>query len=293
MPRALATAILTGLSSLVAQTLPTPLPADLEALAQRVERAHHPGGKTAPVTAFRGSLELELIAADAAQSGRVDLSVAFLQWRRPGSDKVRPLIRYELAQAGEPVVRGRDQNGYWHLFQGVPRDLAGSEFPQDRAACERDTNLARQLLRFLAPGDVLRGLVNPTPTKDEDLRLGRETPTPCTTVEGQLTAFPLLQRGGEDAPVVLKVWITRADGHLFAIEAWPLEQGHKVDTGGELVRLLDLLEQDGLLVPRKMEHFYRLPDGKLKVQWRTLVTQLTLRPELTAADFDRPKPAPK
>lgn len=265
------------------------MPQDLAALAARVDASHHPHGPVAPVTAFKGSLEVHLLAADAERGGQAALLVQFLRWQRPNSTRTRDLIRYEVKQAGDPIVRGRDRNGFWHLFQGEPRDLGGAEFANDLAACERDTNLARQLLQFLDPAAVLRGMTRPSPVVEQPLQLGREPAVTCQRVEGDLAAFPLLQQAGADAPVHVAVYVTKDKGELLALEIWPLVDGNPERTRGELVRLRDLHERDGLLVPRRLEHFFRNDKGELSLQSRAAVTSLSLRPELSAEDFDRPK----
>jgi len=78
--------------------LPTQLPPDLDELSKRVDAAHHPKGPIAPVTAFEGELELQLLAVGDVQGGQVDLAVRYLQWQRP-DDTVRHLIRRSSAAA--------------------------------------------------------------------------------------------------------------------------------------------------------------------------------------------------
>ena len=88
------------------------------------------------------------------------------------------------------------------------------------------------------------------------------------TVEGRLAAFPLLQQGGEDAAVSLKVFVKKADAQLLAIEASPLVDGKPDTTRLERVNLLDLHEVSGLLVPRCIEHLFGGADGRLRPQSR-------------------------
>ncbi len=267
---------------------PPQLP-DLPALAARVDAAHRPNGPVAPVTAFRCKLTLELLDKDAPETVAVELDVQFLQWRRPDSERVRPLIRYKVLEAGSPSERGRDRNGPWHLFQGEAQDLRKAQFADDLAACERHTNLARQLLRFLDPGEVLRSLNQPGAVRAGDFAVERSKRVPCYTVAGELAAFPLLQQGGEDAPVQLEVFVDQATGRLLAIEAIPRRDGVPDPARLEQVMLLDLEERDGLLVPRRIVHRFRKADGKLHPQTRATLTSLELRPELAVEDFDRPK----
>jgi hypothetical protein len=265
------------------------VPSDLVALAARVDAAHRPHGPVPEVTAFRSNLELHLLDTDQKQGGQIDLAVQFLHWRQPGRDRVWPLIRYEVLEAGAPSVRGRDRNGPWHLFQGAAQDLRKAEFADDLAACERHTNLARQLLRCLDPGAVLRSLAAVGPVVEETLRLDRSTRRSCFSVAGDLPAFPLLQQGGDDSPVRLQVFVGKDDGRLVAIEASPLVDGKPDLARLERIHLLDLHERDGLLVPRSIVHLFRKADGQLHPQSRAVLTSLSLRPELRAEDFDRPR----
>lgn len=264
-------------------------PTDLAALAARVDGAHRPNGPVPEVTAFRSNLELHLLDVDQKQGGQVDLAVQFLQWRQPGTDRQRPLIRYDVLEAGSPSVRGRDRNGPWHLFQGEAQDLRKAQFAADLEACERHTNLARQLLRFLDPGAVLRSLSQPSAVTETELHIDRRTRLPCLTVAGDLAAFPLLQQGGDDAPVRLRVFVGKADGRLVAIEACPLVDGEPLLDRLERVRLIDLHERDDLLVPGSIVHLFRKADGQMHPQSRAVLTSLSLRPELRAEDFDRPR----
>jgi hypothetical protein len=262
--------------------------ADLEALAGRVQAAHHPKGPVAPVQAFTGSLELHLVDADAEQRGQVDLDVRFLEWTPPGKTRVRPLLRYQVVQAGKPIVRGRDRYGPWQLIQGEPEDL-NDQLARDLEECDRHTNLARQLLKLLAPGDVLRALQRPSAVASEPLNVERGVRIECETVEGDLPAFPLLQQGGEDAPTHLKVYVAKENGRLIAVDAWPTKDGKLDPTRGERMLLLDLHERDGVLVPRELKHLFRNETGKLRLKTRAVLNNLSLRPKLDVDDFDRTK----
>lgn len=269
------------------QSDPTTVPGGLEGLAARVDAAHRPDGPTPVVTALRGTVELEYVARDAEQRGQIDLDLRYLEWTRSGGTKVVPLMRYEVKQAGAPVVRGRDRNGPWQLVKGEPRDLLAADAAQDLAEYERRQNLVRQLLRFLAPGDVLRTLQQAGPVVRENLELVRGAKIACVTVTGTLPAFPLMRQGGDDAPAQLKVWIDEATNRLVAVDAAPTKDG-KPDVGnGERVALTDLRPRDGLLVPSAVLHLFTNADGKHALQTRAVITTLQLRADLKAEDFDR------
>ncbi len=263
------------------------LPSDLAELATRVEKAHHPEAKPAPVTAFRASFELMLLDTAADQGGQVDLAVQFLVWRR-ADGKVRPLIRYEVKEAGSPIVRGQDREGPWQLDHGKAIDLNGPESTQDLAACRRDTSFARQLLRCLEPGDVLRGLERPEPVREGVLTVQRGKSVPCLIASGDLATFPLLRTADPNGPVHVAVAIERDTGRLLAVDAWPTENGKPVEAAGERVLFTDLHVRDGFLVPRRIEHMFVAADGQLAPHSRINITALELRPELRAEDLDRP-----
>lgn len=264
-----------------------PVAGGLEGLAARVDAAHRPDGPTPAVTALRGTVELHYLARDAEQRGQVDLDLRYLEWTRPGGTKVVPLLRYEVKQAGAPVVRGRDRNGPWQLVKGEPRDLLAADAAQDLAEFERRQNLVRQLLRFLAPGDVLRTLQQAGQITREDLEVARASKVACVTVTGTLPAFPLMRQGGDDAPAQLKVWIDAATNRLLAVDAAPMKDGQPDVANGERVRLTDLRARDGLLTPGEVLHLFTGADGKYALQTRAVITTLQLRPELKAEDFDR------
>jgi len=267
--------------------LPTPLPADLQSLSERVEAAHTPQGQRERVTAVRSDLELHVLDREASQAGQVDVHLRYLEWQRD-DQRLRHLIRYAVRQGGQPVETGRDRSGFWHLFQGKARDLTEAD-AEDRRACERSTNLVRQLLRFLRPGEVLRALTAPSPIQETTLQIGRGSPVACYLVRGGLPAFPLLQQAGEDAPVAVAIYVTKAEHRLLALEVQPLRDGQPDAARAEWVRLADLREQDGFLVPRELLHLQAGADGKLRAVSRAVMTTLSLRPGLKPEDFDRPK----
>lgn len=261
-------------------------PDDLAALTRRIEAAHRPHGPVPPVTSFRCNLQLEVLDRNAEHRAPVDLSVEFMLWRRDDGAKQRPLIRYEIPGAEPPIVRGRDVLGPWQMFQGEPRDLTGSEFAQDLEQCTQHTNLARQLLRFLSPAEVLQALERPSGVSTAELRIDRR-PVECTTVSGDLPAFPLLQNAGEDAPVRLQVFVDPRTDRLIGVDVWPLVAGEPDAARGERILLYELGERNDLLVPLRLDYYFRDPDGKLRLNSRARMPLLDLRPNLLPADFDR------
>jgi hypothetical protein len=286
--RALRTVVATAPLALTAQAPAPDQGPDLATLASRVGTAHRPSGPVDDVTQFRCSLQLHLLDPRAEQKGLVDLSVQFMLWQREGRKKIRPLIRYEFSESEQPIVRGCDENGPWQLVRGEPRDLTGAELVQDLENFTKHTNLARQLIRFLAPDDVLRSLAQPTDvTETEILTNSRQPPVACWTVAGTLDSFPLLQHAGEDSPVHLRVYVDRATARLVAADACPLIGGEPDESRSERILLGDQHERDGVLVPRRLTHLFRDAEGNLRPHSTAALTTLILRPSLTVVDFKR------
>ena len=259
----------------------------VEELATRVAAAHRPDGPTAKVEAFRCALEMHLYDVTQDQGGQADLEVMFRNWRREGSTRVRTLIRYEVKGGEQRNVLGCDRHGPWLLHQGKPVDLDGAEFVEDLARFQENTNLARQLVRFLSPGEVLRSLQQPAPIVKKPLQLGRDLAVPCWAVRGTLDEFPMMQNAGKEAPARLEIYIDAATDRLLAVDVWPLH-GKQVDlTRGERIVLHDLAKDSGLLVPHRLDHLWRDPKGKLRLHSRVQINTLELNPDLTVADFDR------
>ncbi|MCA8949408.1 MAG: hypothetical protein KDE27_07885 [Planctomycetes bacterium] len=277
-----------GTTQVAPTTDPTPsgTPSDLAALAARVDAAHRPNGPVPAVTAFRAALSIEPLAIEQEQSGQVDLQVNYLRWVRQ-DERIRHLIRYEVKGAGREIVQGRDRNGFWQLFQGKAQDIPKSDV-ESREGAERNTMLARQLLRFLDPAAVVRSLQRPGAVATEPFQVGRQAPIECDTVEGTLAGFPLLRLAGADDPVRLKLWVGKADGRLLAVLVRPERDGKPVDREAELIRFADYREQNGVLIPKQLVSSFEDADGQMRPQSRVFLTELDLRPEFTVDDFDRP-----
>lgn len=268
---------------------PPPAPADLAELASRVETAHRLQGSVAPVLALRAHFEVHLLDPKAPEKGQADLGVQLLEWERPDGKKPLTLIRYEVGEGGTRVVRGRDGEGPWQLVQGVPRDLTGADFVEDLATFQRHTNLAKQLVRFLSPADVLRSLQQPSAVTAEDLTIERGTNVACVTVAGNLASFPLVHDARDDGPVHTRFFVDRKSGHLVALDVWRLYEGKPDPRSGERILLLDLRPRDGMLVPHRLRHLFRDADGRLRPNSEAVMMKLELRPKLVAADFERTK----
>lgn len=286
-----ATLLLPALLALLAQD---PKPAtDLQRLSERVDAVHYPDGRPKRMESFRADLSIEEAAADASQRGQAELRSVFREWQPEGAKVARPLIRYSVVDAGQPIERGCDRDGYWELFQGEARDLTARDLAESLKAAQRDTKLARQLLRFMDPGAVLRTLESPGAVTEEVLQVGRTEPVPCLVASGRIGSFPLLEQEGEAVAVAARVFVHRDTGRVVAVEARPLDAEGKADTArGEFLRLEDHERQGPALLPRMLVHYRLDANGKRVLQRKVRLVQISLGAELRVEDFDRPRRKP-
>ncbi|MGE3175432.1 MAG: hypothetical protein AB7O97_22600 [Planctomycetota bacterium] len=261
---------------------------DLEELARRIDAAHRTA-EAAPVTAFAADLRIQEISREADQHrAQFELSVKFLEWQNPDTGRPWPLIRYRQADGSRDVEQGRDRQDYWSRTDGRVQDMRAREFETDLAHCRRNLKLARQMIRFVDPAAVLRGLRDPEPVLADELQQGRTTPVPVWRVRGRLDAFPLRQYSGDDLPVRATVFVERDSNRLVGLEVLPIGAADEpAPAAGEFLRFLDHRLIRGRLVPMRIVHSAVEPDGRRLAQMTIEITTLDLDAQLTATDFDR------
>lgn len=257
-----------------------------EALIQRVAKAHRPKGPTKAITAFRCDLVLHVLDKRLQEGGQVELGVQYLEYEMPLLKSTRSLLRYEQRDAETPIVRGEDKFGPWHLSQGKPVDLTGAEAREDLKAFRQHQNLARQLVRFLSPEQVLRSLSNTGPVGEHKLRLTRTKSIETLTIQGDIKKFPIMQMGGGEVPARMTVYIDKASARLVAIDVAPLKDGVVQTQLGERCWLKDLQARNDLLIPLRLV-YWRNTDGKPMIHSEVKLTTIDLRPGLTPDDFTR------
>lgn len=258
---------------------------DLEQLVQQVEQAHRTADAPPVPGGFRATLQIQTHGSE--QRVTVELKVLFREWETPAG-RSWPLIRYEQIDAAKSAVHGRDTKGFWALLDGRVRDLQHRDLEADYESCRRNLKLARQMLRFLEPAQVLRRLQEPGPVREEVLRLSRGAAVPCRTVSGRLAGFPLRQQAGEDAPVQAKVFVG-PEGHLLALEVTPLDENGAPEQGaGEFLYFRDYRELSGRWVPGEVLHFAVPAAGERRLQMEVGLITLALDGDIPPAAFDRP-----
>lgn len=261
---------------------------DLPKLVAALARAHRPSGAAPPTESFRCKLELQLVDPTQKQGGQAALAVRFLRWSPPSSSRRFTLIRYEVRGGEERIVAGRDRDGPWHLVQGKPESLTAARFEADLEAFRERTNLARQLLRFLSPDQVVRSLKNPSDIARERLQVGTR-PYQCLTISGDIDSFPRMREAGDDGPARLKLYIEQRTSRLLAVDAAPLVDDKPDTQRGERILLRRLHERDGVLVPLELVHLWNDEQGVPRPRWRIALPSIELKPDppLTVDDFDR------
>ena len=281
---------LLGTAALLPSLLPAqqPLPADLDELARMVDAAHKTDAAS-PITGFAADLRIEELAQAAAEHrGQIELSVAFLDWRNPQTDRPYPLIRYRRRDSAHSVEQGRDREDYWSVTDGQPQNMRSRELQTDLEHARRNIKLARQMIQFADPGAVLRNLQSPKPIVEETLTVGRAQKTPCYVATGRLESFPMVREKGEDVPVLAKAYVAKDSSLLLALEVQPLDRPEDAEKG-EFLLLSRHEPHAGRIVPKRLVHFALEEGGKRRVQLGIDLLTLDLGKDLTPKDVDRPK----
>lgn len=278
-------------ASAVSQDAPKPAepaPQTLEQLAAKVEAAHKIGAVQEAVTAFAATILMQELAR--SQEHRVDaeLDVKFREWKQPDG-RPWPLFRYHVLDTATKVEQGRDRIDFWGLVEGKAIDLTGKDYEKDRNDCRRYLKLAQQMVQFLDPATVLRGLKNPSTIALEELKLGRApSQLACFTVSGDLDSFPLRHAAGDNAAVRIKAYVDRDRGRLVALDVQSRDADGKLAATGERLQFGEHAAAAGRVVPHLITHYDFVGDEQPRAQLKMTITTLRLGAELRAEDFDRP-----
>ncbi len=258
----------------------TSLPQGVEQLAKALDQSHLLGEDLAELQQFAGVLRLETLGKD-RDSIEIELSAKFMAPRS---------IRYRIEEEGEIIERGRDRFGVWDRVGDEVRALSGREYQQDREQVNRHMRLARQLLRFLDPGGLLRSLDQLSLVQTEELPLGRRGKmVSFTTVSGQLDSFPLYALEENPDRIELKMIVDPETNQLSAVQLTPLDAQSKPLPGAEMILLRDHQQTQGRLLPTLLTTFRLLESGEMEPYVTVKVFHIDLDPKLTAKDMLRPK----
>lgn len=258
-----------------------------EAFALRVAAAHRTDPASHKIDAFRSTIELELKDATLDKGGQVALDVAFLEFQAENRKRPTTLLRYEVRGAEQPIVRGQDRYGPWHISNGKPQDLTGAGSERDLKAFLEHKNLAKQLVRFLSPGDVIRSLSNCTEVREQKLQLTRSTFLDTLAIDGDMDQFPMMRNAGEEVAARLTIYVDHKTDRLVAVDVTPIKKGVLDENNGERIKLDKLEERNGLLVPSQLHYLWRDPRGQLRSHSSVNIIKLDLKPDLKKVDFDR------
>lgn len=258
-----------------------------EALALRVSTAHQPNGKIAKISAFTSKIELELKDVTADKGGQITLDVSYLELHKAKPKKPTTLLRYEVKGGEERIVRGFDVFGPWHLRNGKPQDLTAPNAVQDLKHFQEHRNLARQLVRFLSPSEVIHSLSNCSEVQERDIILTRRKTTKALAIEGDVERFPMMHNAGEEQPARLTIWVDIKTNRLLAVDVTPRIKGQLKPEGRERIKLAKLTERNGLLVPKYLHYLLPNKEGQLQIHSTVHLVDLNLRPNLTTSDFNR------
>lgn len=261
---------------------------DRMALALRVEKAQQ-SDKEAPakISAFRSTLELELTDRQQAKGALVGLDVQFLEYQKPKRKRPTTLLRYEIRKAEQPIVRGQDQYGPWHLDNGEAKDLTGAGKERDLQAFIEHKNLAKQLVRFIKPADVIRSLKNCSEVEPFELRWTRAKTFKTLKIHGDIDKFPMMRSAGDEPPARLTLYVDQETDRVVAVDVTPILNGEPDPKLGERIKLQQFQPRNGLNVPHKLSYLWRDKAGALRSHSKVTILQLDLEPKLAPKDFDR------
>lgn len=246
-----------------------------EALLEQVRTAHRPTAAGQPLDRFHATLRYTPARVQ-EDSVELDLDVTYLE---PG------FLRYRVEEPGQTLEKGFDENGAWSLVGKQLNRLQGKTHATDRAHVKRDLGIARQLLRLLDPAAVLARLESPSAPLRSRFKLSDENHAEVWVVRGRVAEFPLHTPGPDGAttaPAILQVTIDAKSGLLHAIESQPLDQAGAASGPKEGVVLRDMVEHDGLVLPREL-FLYRNRERQARVGIRAIdlapdaVTPATVR----------------
>jgi hypothetical protein len=255
------------------------------ALALRVEKAH--GGASNKISAFRSTIELELTDRTLDKGALVGLDVTFLEFQNPKLKRPTTLLRYEIQKAEQPIVRGQDRLGPWHLDKGKAQDLTAAGKERDLKAFIEHKNLAKQLVRFVKPADVIRSLTNCSEVEEFKLKLTRAKSLQTLKIHGNIEKFPMMRNAGEDAAARLTLYIDKKTDRVIAVDVTPFDHGEPDAKKGERIKLGQFQVRNGLNVPHRLSYLWRDKDGALRSHSKVNILRLNLDPELKQKDFDR------
>lgn len=260
------------------------LPAEVVELADTLDRVHR-GNSDQEITQFSALLQLDTLAPD-QDAVSITLDAKFGVFT-VGS-RTRRYIKYRVQEEGKLVERGRSEDRYWTRIDNEVVSLTAARHEIDIQAIDRDIRLARQLLEYLDPGDVVRRLRDVEPVESRELKLGRAAAVPCKVIRGTVDAFPLYYLGGEAGRAYLELWIEEDSGRLVAAGVTPMtEYGGRDMEHGEFVKLDKPTPEPntGILLPGSLKIFTVSPDGVRMPQLQVGLRRIDLAPGLEPKDF--------
>jgi len=255
------------------------------ALALRVEKAH--GGDSNKISEFRSTIELELTDRTQDKGALVGLDVTFLNFQKPKRKRPTTLLRYEIRKAEQPIVRGQDEDGPWHLDKGKAQDLTAAGKERDLKTFMEHKNLAKQLVRFLKPADVIRSLTDCSEVENYELKWTRAKSLQTLKIHGNIEKFPMMRNAGEEAAARLTIYVDKKTDRVIAVDATPIEQGEPDANKGERIKLGQFQLRNGRNVPHRLSYLWRDKNGSLRSHSKVNILRLDLDPGLKPKDFER------
>lgn len=238
----------------------------------------HRGELAEAVEGFEGKAEITPITED----GDAITLIIDIRFRDPDA------IRYKADEGGRRVERGRDHIGPW-TRAGVDEpavSLRKAEYENDRDELEKHIALARQLLRFLDPAEVVGRFQTNVVLGEADLPVARNKIRRCHLLTGIADAFPIYTMGGLREQVELQLWIDRENHRLLGVRSTPYLDGKPTEIS-EFITMPEHVEQGGLLLPARLIFDVIDADEKRVRAAKVRLLHFDANAELGKSAFDR------
>ena len=260
---------------------PVEATSELERVLADLARAHGGDEASRAAQSFQGKLS---ITPTAKKADKITI-VLDVRFQTPN------LIRYMVDEGERQLERGRDQEGPWARLAAEegPISLQSRDYEGDRKQLDRHVGLARQLLTYLDPARVARGLQDPV-VKSEELRVNRRKTVPCTSISGVTEAFPLYYHGGDPAKAQIKLWVDAATHLLIGVEAFPFDDKGQPSAVGEFIYMPRHGDRGGIQLPVVLVFDQIDRNGRSMPSAKVELRQLDLNPGLDAEKFSRNRP---
>ncbi|MHC4514954.1 MAG: hypothetical protein ACYTGW_06065 [Planctomycetota bacterium] len=276
-------------------------PPSRQALARLLAASHHGGAQVPKMVGFKAQLSISTLGQ---KKDNITVVIDSTFQRDVVTDRgASDMIRYTIDEGGKRLARGRDERGYWMLSDNKVTPLTRREDSQDKRLVRREISLAKQLLGVLDPAAVLGQLTGKVAVREAPLPVGRSRAADYWVARGIRKDYPyyspllrekIEEKGPQSALVYL--YVHKQTGMLTAVQAFAVVgEKHRPTGQSELVLFHDYKQmrvsgtgKAAAMLPTRLA-IAQAVAGKLEPLVKIEILTSSLNPQLTAADFRRPR----